>query len=158
MVKRVLNEQQVLPVAQDTFKSKLKDKLKSTTQNIGGEIKGFGKKVKQKINNRNIDWSNIKSGELNNDNFEGYIKWLEKEGYERSRSGGMMTPEIFIENNPQKNNPIYFIEKPETIPGAANTMLRGSIKLAKGKSKPLFKMSKDKTSEHDILQRWFFIK
>ena len=65
---------------------------------------------------------------------------------------------FYIVLNIDCNNPIFFIEKPETIPGAANTMLRGSIKLAKGKSKPLLKMSKDKTSEHDILQRWFFIK
>ena len=118
MVKRVLTEQS------------LKDKIKSTTQNIG-------KKVKQKINNRNIDWANIKSGELNNDNFQGYIKYLDKEGW-GPNTMSMGTPATFIDNNPQ-DDPIYFAEGIGNIHSAALFQLKNQINQQGGaKSKPKY--------------------
>ena len=128
IVKRVLNEQS------------LKDKIKSTKQNIGGEIKYLGNKVKQKIKNRNIDWGNIKSGELNNDNFEGYIDYLNKEGW-RQFTISMDTPKSFVDNNPQ-NEPIYFVDGIGNIHSAVKYSLKNQINQQGGaKNRPIYAVS-----------------
>ena len=128
IIKKVLKEQT------------LKDKVKSTTQNIGGEIKYLGKKVKQKIKNRNIDWGNIKSGELNNDNFEGYIDYLTKEGWDIDNRSGY-TPKSFVDNNPQ-NEPIYFVDGIGDLYTAAEFILRNKINQQGGaKQKPIYVVS-----------------
>ena len=105
---------------------KWKDKIKSAAQ-----------KVKQKIDNRNVDWANIKSGELNNDNFEGYIKYLDKEGWSPNIMS-MGSPAIFIANNPQ-NDPIYFVEGIGNMRSAAEFMLKNQITQQGGaKSRPKY--------------------